>query len=163
MVTGDDEGIFGVDAQFLYALKPLDREKQPSYSLQVTYSTTSNLLNSSFIKTAPSYDLIIFKNLLWIIHFQSLTGRPSSSVRVGVTLCVCVCYAGVFQDISAPAELHRGSVRHWQEWQCAHFHTWEHERQRSAGASQRFENLELWCHCVVTYCSGNCTSLQMSE
>lgn len=35
VVTGDDEGIFGVDAQFLYALKPLDREKQPSYSLQV--------------------------------------------------------------------------------------------------------------------------------
>lgn len=34
-VTGDDEGIFGMDAQFLYALKPLDREKQPSYSLQV--------------------------------------------------------------------------------------------------------------------------------
>lgn len=36
VVTGDDEGIFGVDAQFLYALKPLDREKQPSYSLQVS-------------------------------------------------------------------------------------------------------------------------------
>lgn len=35
VVTGDDEGIFGVDAQFLYALQPLDREKQPSYSLQV--------------------------------------------------------------------------------------------------------------------------------
>lgn len=34
-MTGDDEGIFGVDAQFLFALKPLDREKQPSYSLQV--------------------------------------------------------------------------------------------------------------------------------
>ncbi|KAF0043091.1 hypothetical protein F2P81_004428 [Scophthalmus maximus] len=37
VVTGDDEGIFGVDAQFLYALKPLDREKQPSYSLQVSF------------------------------------------------------------------------------------------------------------------------------
>lgn len=36
VVTGDVEGIFGVDAQFLYALKPLDREKQPSYSLQVS-------------------------------------------------------------------------------------------------------------------------------
>uniref|UniRef100_A0A3Q2YZ69 Cadherin-17-like n=1 Tax=Hippocampus comes TaxID=109280 RepID=A0A3Q2YZ69_HIPCM len=36
-VTGDDEGIFGVDSQFLYALKPLDREKQPSYSLQVSF------------------------------------------------------------------------------------------------------------------------------
>jgi len=35
VLTGDDEGIFGVDAQFLYAIKPLDREKQPSYSLQV--------------------------------------------------------------------------------------------------------------------------------
>uniref|UniRef100_A0A3B3YDZ2 Cadherin domain-containing protein n=1 Tax=Poecilia mexicana TaxID=48701 RepID=A0A3B3YDZ2_9TELE len=34
LLTGDDEGIFGVDAQFLYAIKPLDREKQPSYSLQ---------------------------------------------------------------------------------------------------------------------------------
>lgn len=37
VVTGDDEGIFGVDSHFLYALKPLDREKQPSYSLQVTF------------------------------------------------------------------------------------------------------------------------------
>lgn len=34
-VSGDDEGIFGVESGFLYALKPLDREKQPSYSLQV--------------------------------------------------------------------------------------------------------------------------------
>lgn len=41
VVTGDDEGIFGVDAQFLYALKPLDREKQPSYSLQVAYHIVS--------------------------------------------------------------------------------------------------------------------------
>ncbi|KAM7406008.1 hypothetical protein PAMP_000414 [Pampus punctatissimus] len=40
VVTGDDEGIFGVDAQFLYALKPLDREKQPSYSLQVSFRTS---------------------------------------------------------------------------------------------------------------------------
>eukprot|EP00064_Thunnus_orientalis_P009214 superscaffoldBa00001157_g9237 len=40
VVEGDDEGIFGVDAQFLYALKPLDREKQPSYSLQVSYRTS---------------------------------------------------------------------------------------------------------------------------
>lgn len=36
-IRGDDEGIFGVDAAFLYALKPLDREKQPSYSLQMLY------------------------------------------------------------------------------------------------------------------------------
>lgn len=34
-VSGDDEGIFGVESGFLYALKPLDRERQPSYSLQV--------------------------------------------------------------------------------------------------------------------------------
>ncbi len=34
-VSGDDEGIFGVESGFLYALKPLDREKQLSYSLQV--------------------------------------------------------------------------------------------------------------------------------
>ncbi|KAF7664746.1 hypothetical protein LDENG_00167540 [Lucifuga dentata] len=40
VVTGDDEGIFGVDAGFLYALKPLDREKQPSYSLQVSFRTS---------------------------------------------------------------------------------------------------------------------------
>lgn len=39
VVTGDDEGIFGVEAGFLYALKPLDREKQPSYSLQVDSHT----------------------------------------------------------------------------------------------------------------------------
>lgn len=44
VVTGDDEGIFGVDSQFLYALKPLDREKQPSYSLQVA----SQLLLTQF-------------------------------------------------------------------------------------------------------------------
>ncbi|CAL8246962.1 unnamed protein product [Lota lota] len=37
LIRGDDEGIFGVDAAFLYALKPLDREKQPSYSLQMLY------------------------------------------------------------------------------------------------------------------------------
>ncbi|XP_059928344.1 cadherin-16 [Gadus macrocephalus] len=37
LIRGDDEGIFGVDAAFLYALKPLDREKQPSYSLQMMY------------------------------------------------------------------------------------------------------------------------------
>ncbi|XP_028812559.1 cadherin-17 isoform X2 [Denticeps clupeoides] len=40
MVTGDDEDIFGVEAGILYALKPLDREKQPSYSLQVFFSTS---------------------------------------------------------------------------------------------------------------------------
>uniref|UniRef100_A0A3B4AKW8 Cadherin domain-containing protein n=1 Tax=Periophthalmus magnuspinnatus TaxID=409849 RepID=A0A3B4AKW8_9GOBI len=40
VVTGDDEGIFGVDSQFLYAIKPLDREKQPSYSLQVSFRTS---------------------------------------------------------------------------------------------------------------------------
>uniref|UniRef100_A0A3Q2PS47 Cadherin 16 n=1 Tax=Fundulus heteroclitus TaxID=8078 RepID=A0A3Q2PS47_FUNHE len=38
VLTGDDEGIFGVDAQFLYAIKPLDREKQPSYSLQQSFT-----------------------------------------------------------------------------------------------------------------------------
>ncbi|XP_036400098.1 cadherin-16 [Megalops cyprinoides] len=37
-VTGDEEGIFGVDSGFLYALKPLDREKQPTYSLQVSFT-----------------------------------------------------------------------------------------------------------------------------
>ncbi|KAG5849311.1 hypothetical protein ANANG_G00108590 [Anguilla anguilla] len=37
-VTGDDGGIFGVDSGFLYALKPLDREKQPTYSLQVSFA-----------------------------------------------------------------------------------------------------------------------------
>ncbi|XP_053722186.1 cadherin-16 [Synchiropus splendidus] len=41
VVTGDDEGIFGVDAQFLYASKPLDREKQPSYSLKVSFKTSA--------------------------------------------------------------------------------------------------------------------------
>ncbi|XP_066511364.1 cadherin-16-like [Hoplias malabaricus] len=39
-VSGDDEGIFGVEAGFLYALKPLDREKQPSYSLQVSFTAS---------------------------------------------------------------------------------------------------------------------------
>ncbi|XP_030622745.1 cadherin-17 [Chanos chanos] len=40
MVTGDEEGIFGVESGFLYALKPLDREKQPSYSLQVSFTAS---------------------------------------------------------------------------------------------------------------------------
>ncbi|MBN3299440.1 CAD16 protein, partial [Amia calva] len=34
-VTGNDDGIFGFEQGFLYASKPLDREKQPSYSLEV--------------------------------------------------------------------------------------------------------------------------------
>ncbi|KAI4889934.1 hypothetical protein NFI96_025506 [Prochilodus magdalenae] len=40
MVNGDDEGIFGVESGFLYALKPLDREKQPSYSLHVSFTAS---------------------------------------------------------------------------------------------------------------------------
>lgn len=50
VVTGDDEGIFGVDAQFLYALKPLDREKQPSYSLQVASDYVSYHLPAKSFK-----------------------------------------------------------------------------------------------------------------
>lgn len=61
-------------------------------------------------------------------------------------MCLCVRAAGVLQNISAPAELHRGSVCHRQKWQRAHFHRGEHERQRAARASQRYENLRLWCH-----------------
>lgn len=54
VVTGDDEGIFGIEAQFLYAIKPLDREKQPSYSLQVfilsyiSYGIAWIAVNSAF-------------------------------------------------------------------------------------------------------------------
>uniref|UniRef100_A0A3Q3K6C2 Cadherin domain-containing protein n=1 Tax=Monopterus albus TaxID=43700 RepID=A0A3Q3K6C2_MONAL len=48
VVTGDDEGIFGVDAQFLYALQPLDREKQPSYSLQLQMSFRTSVNRQSF-------------------------------------------------------------------------------------------------------------------
>ncbi|KAL2088651.1 hypothetical protein ACEWY4_015550 [Coilia grayii] len=39
LLTGDEDGIFGVEGGMLYALKPLDREKQPSYSLQVSFTT----------------------------------------------------------------------------------------------------------------------------
>lgn len=56
---------------------------------------------------------------------------------------VLVCTAGVLQNISAPSELHCRSVRYRQERQCAHFHRGEHERQRAAWASQRYETLEL--------------------
>ncbi|XP_017579201.1 cadherin-16 [Pygocentrus nattereri] len=44
-VSGDDEGIFGVESGFLYALKPLDREKQPSYSLHVSFMASMHPQN----------------------------------------------------------------------------------------------------------------------
>lgn len=53
-VTGDDEGIFGVDAQFLYALKPLDREKQPSYSLQVASPLHQTQIHARVYAGSPS-------------------------------------------------------------------------------------------------------------
>ncbi|KAJ3593515.1 hypothetical protein NHX12_005849 [Muraenolepis orangiensis] len=62
-IRGDDEGIFGVDAAFLYALKPLDREKQPSYSLQVrlmsSYSLQVRLMSSYSlqVRLMSSYSL----------------------------------------------------------------------------------------------------------
>lgn len=55
VVTGDDEGIFGVDASFLYALKPLDREKQPSYSLQVRCHVTLRHIPSRHVITHRIY------------------------------------------------------------------------------------------------------------
>uniref|UniRef100_A0A8C7X2K3 Cadherin 16, KSP-cadherin n=1 Tax=Oryzias sinensis TaxID=183150 RepID=A0A8C7X2K3_9TELE len=45
VVSGDEDGIFGIDGQFLYATKPLDREKQPSYSLQVSFRPLPVLQN----------------------------------------------------------------------------------------------------------------------
>lgn len=56
-----------------------------------------------------------------------------------------MCNAGFLQSVGAPTELHRRSVCHRQERQCAHFHRGEHEGQRAARASQRYESLELRC------------------
>lgn len=126
VLTGDDEGIFGVDAQFLFAIKPLDREKQPSYSLQVVSSLVHKTLE--FLTVVP----------------------PQSLIRVSLWSCkltpVFVGPAGVLQTVWCPSEhqisgaspeLHSRSVRHRQERQRAHFHRTEHERQRAAWASQR--------------------------
>lgn len=65
VVTGDDEGIFGVDSQFLYALKPLDREKQPSYSLQVE----SQLPLTQF-QCLPSKILSLVSFLFTSLHYS---------------------------------------------------------------------------------------------
>lgn len=147
VVTGDDEGIFGVDAQFLYALKPLDREKQPSYSLQVPYhimSCHTVARHDRLTGSSCEIHVLMFKNVWKMNHSldcESLWRVCSLKIP---TECVFVCTAGILQNIGAPTELHRRSVCHRQEWQCAHFHRGEHERQRAARASQRYKNLEVW-------------------
>ncbi|MEQ2243185.1 hypothetical protein ILYODFUR_004465, partial [Ilyodon furcidens] len=65
VLTGDDEGIFGVDAQFLYAIKPLDREKQPSYSLQVSFKPSGVIQNIRSLTHRQSFTVevcVIDKN-----------------------------------------------------------------------------------------------------
>lgn len=69
-VTGDDEGIFGVDTQFLYALKPLDREKQPSYSLQV--ATPLPLMQFQYLTC---------KILLLVNYYLIMLGHSQSHAR----------------------------------------------------------------------------------
>lgn len=94
MLTGDDEGIFGIDAQFLYAIKPLDREKQPSYSLQVTHYIVQCF---SFPWTANStsvnlrleiYQNTFFTHPYWIafILFLVLDKDLKSLLRLWVTV-----------------------------------------------------------------------------
>ncbi|XP_027869725.1 cadherin-17 [Xiphophorus couchianus] len=60
VLTGDDEGIFGVDAQFLYAIKPLDREKQPSYSLQVSFKPSGVIQNIRLSAHRQTFTVEVF-------------------------------------------------------------------------------------------------------
>lgn len=68
-------------------------------------------------------------------------------------LCIyiCVCTTGFLQNVRAQSELHCWSVCHWQEWQCAHIHWGEHERQRAARASQRYKKFKCLYSVWLTF------------
>ncbi|KAG1926773.1 cadherin-17 [Pimephales promelas] len=84
-VSGDDEGIFGVESGFLYALKPLDREKQPSYSLQVSFTksmhTQSFTVEVCVIDKNDNVPVFLVESMRGSVQLGLLKGIPFMQVE----------------------------------------------------------------------------------
>lgn len=118
LVTGDDEGIFGIDAQYLYALKPLDREKQPSYSLQVFIIIIVIFITQVFTVT------LLFSSLSCEVRALSV---PENEFMKKIAECarisrLLVHTTGFLQNVGAASELYCRGVCHRQERQRAQFY-----------------------------------------